>query len=46
MYPFLGNEGYHNNFYFDNLVKKHGKKTVLEAITYIQENGSPFSFFK
>lgn len=46
MYPFIGNTGYDNSDYFDALVKKYGKKAVLETITYIKENGSPFSAFK
>lgn len=46
LYSFIGNTGYDNSYYFDDLVKKYGKKTVLETIAYIQENGSPFSAFK
>jgi len=46
LYPFIGNIGYDNSYYFDDLVKKYGKKTVLETIAYIKENGSPFSAFK
>ena len=46
MYPFIGNTGYDGSYYFDALVRKYGKKTVLETIAYIQENGSPFSAFK
>ena len=46
LYPFIGNIGYDNSYYFNNLVKKYGKETVLEAIAYIKENGSPFSAFK
>lgn len=46
MYPFIGNIGYNDSYYFDALVKKYGKKAVLETITYIKENGSSFSAFK
>jgi hypothetical protein len=31
MYPFIGNTGYDDSYYFDALVKKYGKKTVLET---------------
>lgn len=40
LYDFLGNTVYHNDTYLNSLNKKYGKKTVLEAIKEIKENGS------
>ena len=32
LYPFIGNTCYYNDYYYDNLIKKYGKKVLNEAI--------------
>ena len=39
LYPFIGNTSYHNDLYYDSLVKEYGKKVVIEAMKEEKENG-------
>ena len=40
LFAFLGNGFYHDEKYLNSLIKKYGKKTILEAIKEISENGN------
>lgn len=40
LYPFIGNTSYHNKEYYNNLIKKYGKKLVLETIQEETLNGN------
>ena len=39
LYPFIGNTCYHNDYYYDSLIKKYGKKVLNEAMKEEVENG-------
>ena len=39
IFAFLGNTGYHNEYYLTSLYKKYGKKIVIEAIKEENKNG-------
>lgn len=40
LFAFLSNGVYHDEKYLSSLMKKYGKKTILEAIKEISENGN------
>ena len=40
IYPFIGNGCYHNELYYNNLVKKYEKKVVFDAMQWESVNGN------
>lgn len=40
IYPFHGNTSYHNENYYNNLIKKYGKKTIVLAIKWETKYGN------
>jgi hypothetical protein len=40
LYPFIGNTNYGNRNYYKKLIKKHGKKIVVEKIKELRATGN------
>ncbi len=40
IYSFFGNGCYHNELYYNNLIKKYGRKAVLDAMQWESVNGN------
>lgn len=45
IFPFHANTAYNNEVYLNNLIKKYGRKTVLEAISEESKHGNIYDAF-